>query len=106
MARRPRAVTLWQMTSYAVIWAEDEATCAGRLDLDGRGFSLHGRGEGRRLYVPYGELDRVSRDGDRVGTVQALRVVLREGRSLLLATIEGFGTLIELHEKLALQLRA
>jgi hypothetical protein len=90
-----------RMTSYAVVWRNGGIAFYGRLELDPCGIWLHGgeRGHEIRIEVPYDEIVRAERAGDRIGTCPAIRIQSRAAGTLLIASTAGFGTLGEILDK-------
>jgi hypothetical protein len=89
------------MSSYAVFWRSGGIAFHGRLEFDPHGLWLHGgeRGHQIRVEVPYEEIVRAERAGDRIGACPAVRIHTRAAGILLIASADGFGILSEILEE-------
>ena len=105
MRRRHRP----NVASYAVLWQEEgsDAVFSGRAELVGLGLSLHGGSRDARAhrFIRNRDLSEVARDREtRIGPFEALRVMTRDGYSLLLAAPIGIGALTEILDQIALRI--
>jgi hypothetical protein len=98
----PSRAKIRAMSSYAVFWRNGGIAFHGRLEFDPYGLWLHGGEPGHqlRVEVPYDEIVRAERAGDRIGPCPAIRIHTRAAGTLLIASIGGVGVLSEILETL------
>ncbi len=101
MAARPVHPNIHPVSSYAVCWRGDGIAFYGRLECNAHGLELSGgeRDHELRVEVPYDEVVRAERAGDRIGPCPALRIDTRAAGTLLVASMGGLGVLGEILEE-------
>jgi hypothetical protein len=99
--RRREDPRVTRSTSYAVSWREEGTRLVGRLELGPRQLRIEGRSgtafESSRV-VAYGEIVDVATR--RAGGQRVLELVLRGGHSIVVASLDGAGSLLELATEL------
>jgi hypothetical protein len=88
-------------TTYPVVWQLDGETYTGALELKQGRVTLTGVDRVLSFCadsVAHADIER--EPGDRIRGLPAIRVVLREGEELRIASVGGLGSLNEIAEQL------